>query len=150
MSSMLLIALVALSQAATAEEKASPKSTKDVPAVQTEQTTATEATPRRSIRVLQDPYDLASFYRAGGSSADGWAGLRNDPAYGIAGFYRSQDGERGGSPYGWSRFWVGGYGARRPSPFFSYRRTIGENGDLFLMVPFLAPVGPISGAFFGY
>ena len=26
----------------------------------------------------------------------------------------------------------------------------GENGDLFLMVPFLAPVGPISGAFFGY
>ena len=31
-----------------------------------------------------------------------------------------------------------------------YRRTIGENGDLFLAVPFLAPVGPISGAFLGY
>jgi len=35
-------------------------------------------------------------------------------------------------------------------PFRPYRRTIGENGDLFLAVPFLAPVGPISGAFFGY
>ena len=39
---------------------------------------------------------------------------------------------------------------RGPSPFRPYRRTIGENGDLFLAVPFLAPVGPISGAFFGY
>ncbi len=151
MSSMLLtIALVTLSQAATAQEKPSPTSTKDAPAAQAEQTTAMEATPRRSIRVLQDPYDLASFYRAGGSSPDGWAGLQNDPAYRIAGFYRSQAGEGAGSAYGWSRFWVGGYGARRPSPFASYRRTIGENGDLFLMVPFLAPVGPISGAFFGY
>ena len=37
----------------------------------------------------------------------------------------------------------------RPTPFRPYRRTIGENGDLFLVVPFLAPVGPISGAFFG-
>ena len=27
---------------------------------------------------------------------------------------------------------------------------IGENGDLYLAVPFLASVGPISGAFFGY
>jgi hypothetical protein len=31
-----------------------------------------------------------------------------------------------------------------------FRRSIGENGDLFLAVPFLAGIGPISGAFFGY
>ena len=35
-------------------------------------------------------------------------------------------------------------------PLRPYRGAIGENGDLFLAVPFLAPVGPISGAFFGY
>ncbi len=105
------------------------------------------AAPRPAIRVLQDPYDLASHYRAGGSSPGGWAGLASNPAYGIADFYRA---EGGTSPYGWSRFWTAGYGARRPLPLAPYRRTIGENGDLFLLVPFLAAVGPISGAFAGY
>lgn len=103
--------------------------------------------PRPHIRVLQSPYDLASFYRSGGSAPGGWAGLASDPAYGIARFYRS--GERP-SGYGWSAFWTNGYQASRPVPFLAYRRTIGENGDLFLAVPFLAPVGPLSGAFFGY
>jgi len=110
---------------------------------------ATEAqektTPRPSIRVLQHPYDISSFYRSGESPLGPWAGLPNDPAYRIADFYRS-----GHSPYGWSAFWTNGYAAARPAPLRPYRRSIGENGDLFLAVPFLAQVGPISGAFFGY
>jgi hypothetical protein len=105
---------------------------------------------RPAIRVLQNPYDISSFYRSGESPLGPWAGLPNDPAFGIAGFYRSHEGGYPGAPHGWSQFWTGGYKARRPVPFRPYRRTIGENGDLFLAVPFLAPVGPISGAFFGY
>jgi hypothetical protein len=105
---------------------------------------------RPAIRVLQNPYDLASFYRSGESPLGPWAGLPNDPAYHIADFYRSHQGGYPGTPHGWSQFWTSGYQAPRPAPFRPYRRTIGENGDLFLAVPFLAPVGPISGAFFGY
>jgi hypothetical protein len=130
----LTLMLVALAHAALAQEK---------PAARDDDA----ARPRPAIRVLQNPYDLASYYRSGGSAPEGWAGLTKDPAYAIAGLYR---GEGGTSPYGWSRFWTNGYGARRPVPFAPYRRTIGQNGDLFLMVPFLAPVGPISGAFAGY
>jgi hypothetical protein len=105
---------------------------------------------RPAIRVLQNPYDLSSFYRSGESPLGPWAGLPNDPAYRIADFYRSHQGGYPGTPHGWSQFWTSGYQAQRPAPFRAYRRTIGENGDLFLAVPFLAPVGPISGAFFGY
>jgi hypothetical protein len=107
-------------------------------------------TPRPSIKVLQHPYDISSFYRSGESPLGPWAGLPNDPAYKIAGFYRAHEGGYPSSPYGWSAFWTNGYSARRPAPFPGYRRTIGENGDLFLMVPYLAPVGPISSAFMGY
>jgi hypothetical protein len=106
--------------------------------------------PRPTIRVLQHPYDISSFYRSGESPLGPWAGLPADPAYGISGFYRSHQGGYPGTPHGWSAFWTSGYEARRPAPFRPYRRTIGENGDLFLAVPFLASVGPISGAFFGY
>jgi hypothetical protein len=110
-----------------------------------EATEAQEKTPRPSIRVLQNPYDISSFYRSGESPLGPWAGLPNDPAYRIADFYRS-----GHQAYGWSAFWTNGYAAARPAPLRPYRRSIGENGDLFLAVPFLAQVGPISGAFFGY
>lgn len=141
-STLLTIALAALAQAAVAQDKpATDTSNENRPA------TEERATPRHSIRVLQHPYDLASFYRSGGSAPGGWAGLADDPAYAIAGFYR-----QGGSQsnrYGWSAFWTSGYNAHRPTPFLGYRRTIGENGDLFLVVPFLAPVGPISSAFLG-
>ncbi len=131
---LLTLALVACTHAALAQEKPSDR---EEPA----------ARSRPVIRVLQDPYDLASYYRSGGSAPGGWAGLTRDPSYAIAGHYR---GEGGTSPYGWSQFWTNGYSARRPVPFAPYRRTIGQNGDLFLIVPFLAPVGPISGAFAGY
>ena len=106
---------------------------------------AAETDTRPAIRVLKNPYDISSFYRSGESPLGPWAGLPNDPAYRIADFYRSKH-----SAYGWSAFWTNGYAAARPSPLRPYRRSIGENGDLFLAVPFLAQVGPISGAFFGY
>ncbi len=144
-STLLTVTILALAQAGLAQEQA-PSETKDANAAAQEE----RATPRPTIRVLRDPHDLASFYRAGGSSPDGWAGLTSDPAYAIAGFYRSPQAGAQPSRYGWSAFWTNGYGARRPAPLPAFRRTIGDNGDLFLVVPFLAPVGPISGAFFGY
>ena len=133
----------ALAQAALAQQAAEP-AVPDKAAEEPERTA-----PRPSIKVLQHPYDISSFYR-GESSLGPWAGLPNDPSYGIAGFYRSRQGGYPSSPYGWSAFWTNGYSAPRPAPFPAYRRTIGENGDLFLMVPFLAPVGPINSAFLGY
>ena len=136
---------------------------------------------RQQIRVLDHPYDIASFYR----SAEGgyfWAPYPMGPGYGagygdprndrypIAGYYR----QRGGY---YSQFWTGGYGyggwggyggggvghgglgQRGRGPMRpglgggrgrgGFGRSIGENGDLFLMTPaFLAPVGPLSGVFF--
>ena len=142
-SSLLTIALAALAQVAFAQDKPATDTSTEIRPAEEE-----TAAPRHSIRVLHNPYDLASFYRSGGSAPGGWAGLANDPTYAIAGFYR-QGGSRS-SRYGWSAFWTNGYSARRPTPFLGYRRTIGENGDLFLVVPFLAPVGPISGAFFDH
>jgi hypothetical protein len=141
---VLTAALVALSPLALAELGIA----QETPAAEA-QPQAEATVPRPSIRVLQSPYDISSFYRSGGSAPSGWAGLASDPAYSIAGFYRSQaDGTR--SPYGWSRFWTNGYSARRPRPLPGFRRSIGQNGDLFLVVPFLAPVGPISTAFFEF
>lgn len=127
---MIVLFGVAAATGASAQEPASEASSPD---------------PRPQIRVLRSPYEISSFYRSGESPLGPWAGLPNDPAHGIAGFYRSQR-----PAYGWSAFWTNGYAAPRPLPFVPYRRSIGENGDLFLAVPFLAPVGPISGAFFGY
>ena len=109
------------------------------------------ATPTHSIRVLQHPYDIASFYRSsqGGPYVLGAMGAV-DPRYAIAGYYRSsQGGYAGYAPWG-SPFWCGGYTTPRATPFIGYHQSIGENGDLFLVVPFLAPVGPLSGAFFGF
>lgn len=106
---------------------------------------------RRPIRVLQDPHDIASFYRS--SQGEGYGYFVDDPAasrYPIASFYRSHD----ASPYGYSRFWTNGYSYGRPLrtaavPYGRYSHRIGQNGDLLLMAPtFLAPVGPLTGVFF--
>jgi hypothetical protein len=136
-ASKAILAAVLLSAAVAAAQE-SPPATEEQPA------------PRPALRVLQNPYDISSFYRSGESPLGPWAGLPADPSYRIADFYRSHQGGYPGGAYGWSAFWTNGYRAARPAPMRPYRRTIGENGDLFLAVPFLAPVGPISGAFLGY
>lgn len=110
--------------------------------------------PKRMIRVLQSPYDLASFYSARPGQTSVTPPVPNDPAYALASFYRSRgpSGPQGPppGPWLWAAFWAGGYGAHRPTPFVGYRRSIGENGDLFLVVPFLAPLGPLGGGFPGH
>jgi hypothetical protein len=106
---------------------------------------------KRKIRVLQNPYDIASFYRSSqGPAYFGYVDEGVNPRYPIAGFYRSYPSRFGAvGPHGYSAFWTGGYGARHPKAVTGYRRSIGENGDLFLLAPtFLSPLGPLNGAFF--
>lgn len=143
-----LAVLTLVAAVAVAQEKPAEKE-KVTPAAPSQVAEESRETLRPAIRVLRNPYDISSFYRSGESPLGPWAGLPADPAYRIAGFYRSHQGGYPGAAYGWSAFWTNGYRAPRPAPFQPYRRTIGENGDLFLAVPFLAPVGPISGAFSG-
>jgi len=105
--------------------------------------------PVRTIRVLQSPYDLASFYSARPGASAVTPPVPDDPAYALASFYRSRQvgPAPGPGPWFWATaFWAHGYRAHRPAPFVDYHRRIGENGDLFLAVPFLAPVGPLSEA----
>jgi hypothetical protein len=148
-TAMAALATLALAAASAAQET-QPEATQKVPTAQAQEPEEARDATRPPIRVLRSPYDISSFYRSGESPLGPWAGLPADPAYRIADFYRAHQGGYPRASYGWSAFWTSGYGARRPAPFRPYRRTIGENGDLFLAVPFLAPVGPISGAFFGY
>lgn len=95
--------------------------------------------PLHKIRVLEHPYDIASFYRSRQGSGF-YSG--SSERYPIASFYRS----RQSSPYG--QFWAMGYGVRDRGSRTLFRRNIGENGDLYLFAPvILAPVGPLNGAF---
>ena len=99
----------------------------------------TRPEPRRRIKVLQHPYDIASFYRSRQGS-----GFYEEASgrYPIAGFYRN----RQSTPYG--QFWAVGYELRDRGGRSIFRRRIGENGDLYLFAPvLLAPVGPLSDAF---
>jgi hypothetical protein len=106
------------------------------------------------LKVLEDPYDISSFYRSSGGGGgfygvDEGGGERRGNAYrdpySIAGYYRS--GQRG-SGYGYSQFWISGYSGQTRGQ--RYRRHIGENGDLFFFAPaILAPVGPLSEVFLG-
>jgi hypothetical protein len=118
-----------------------------------EKTEVETTRPRRTLRILQDPKDLASFYASRPGLSGPTPPVPADPAYALAHYYRSQPGAPAGPPAGpwiWAAFWAHGYDAPRPTPLVGYRRSIGEHGDLFLVVPFLAPVGPLSGAFAGY
>jgi hypothetical protein len=107
----------------------------------------TRPQPRRTtIRVLENPYDIASFYRSHQGDYFGYQAPGTSERYPIAGFYR----QNGGRGYGYSRFWSSGYSGRgRSGLVLGYRRRIGDNGDLYLFAPFLAPVGPLSGVFLG-
>ena len=113
------------------------------------------AAPRRHIQVLQNPYDISSFYRSsqGSSQTDfAYEPSASSDRYPIAGFYRS--GARGR----YSMFWTNGYGRNgygmgqvRGRGLIGARRSraLGLNGDLCLFAPtFLAPVGPLTGVFF--
>jgi hypothetical protein len=123
------------------------------PAAPEEQDDAREE-PVLRLRVLQDPYDISSFYRSSGGGGGFWPadegrGERGGNAYrdpySIAGYYRSS---QNGSGYGYSQFWHSGYSGRDRG--MRYRRNIGENGDLFFFAPaILAPVGPLSEVFLG-
>jgi hypothetical protein len=127
---------------------ASAQEAPETPAVEEEADEVAQPDTRRKIRVLENPYDISSFYRSSDGLVFGPEGGASDK-YPIAGFYR----QRGGSgAYGYSQFWTNGYsgGRRGRAPLvIGFRRAIGENGDLFLFAPaILGPVGPLTGVFF--
>lgn len=112
--------------------------------------------PTHRIKVLENPYDISSFYRSSqgrgffweyGGDASGLGNPYEDP-YSIAGYYRSRQRP---NPYGYSMFWTNGYSrGSGPRVGMTFRRRIGQNGDLFLFVPtLLAPVGPLTEVFLG-
>lgn len=115
------------------------------------------AEPAFRLKVLDNPYDISSFYRSGGGGgflmdegSERGGNAYRDP-YSIAGYYRGASGGGysygpGRGNYGYSQFWVSGYSGQ--SRGMRYRRHIGENGDLFFFAPaILAPVGPLSEVF---
>ena len=124
------------------------EATPETPAVDAEDQPAAQAETRRPLRVLENPYDISSFYRSSDGLVFGTEGGASE-RYPIAGFYRQRSGS---SRYGYSQFWTSGYSDRgrgRARLGIGFRRAIGENGDLFLFAPaILAPVGPLTGVFF--
>src|SRR2546425_7676341 len=92
--------------------------------------------PVRKIKVLENPYDIASFYR---SRQGEYFGLASDARYPIAGFYRS----RQTTPYGYAPFWNHGYGYRRGGVAGCVPRPGGGDGRPVLVSPaVLAPHVP--------
>ncbi len=101
--------------------------------------------PVRKIRVLENPYDIASFYRS--SQGDERYFSYQAPydfsdRYPIAAAYRQRHTRRS---FTFAPFWTNGTRRSR----LGYRRARGSNADLFLIAPtFLAPVGPLTSAYF--
>jgi hypothetical protein len=151
------LALAFLAGAVAAQEPEPPVyDTQEDELLQWEQAAPGERVyPRRSIRVLGNPYELASFYR---SSQGGFYDYRPEGGpsaerYPIAGYYRARSSSYRGYPVadaaGYAPFWNHGYSPAQPGIALHYRQRIGQNGELFLFAPtFLAPVGPLTGAFF--
>jgi hypothetical protein len=105
--------------------------------------------PRHTLRVLEHPYDIASFYRSSQSSDERYFSYQSpydfSDRYPIAAHYRNRQSRR---VHGFAPYWTGG--SRRARGIVGYRRSLGSNADLFLIAPtFLAPVGPLTSAFFG-
>jgi hypothetical protein len=150
-SVLVVLACLASAVAASAQEP-------ERPAAEAEAEDSTPAAERPQIRVLRDPYDIASFYRSAGRPYFVY-GLPPYTSYSSEGFHEQQRGrypissyyrQGGGGHY--SAFWQSGYRARplvRPGLYGpAFRETIGENGDLYLFAPFLAPMGAIAGAYY--
>jgi hypothetical protein len=140
------LALVLLAGAVGAQEEVAPA---DDPQ-QDEMAQDERATdPRPQIKVLDNPYDLASYYRS--SQGGGFMDYRPEGSayqdrYPIASYYRLRG---SGDRRGYGPFWTNGYSSSRPRFMVGFRRRIGENGDLFLFAPtFLSPIGPLTDAFF--
>jgi len=148
------LALVLLAGAALAQEPAPPAyDPQEDEQLLDDQATDERAEPVRKIRVLENPYDLASYYR---SSQGGFLDYRPDGGsygsgayegrYPISSYYRLRG---SGDRRGYGPFWTNGYSSQRPRFLVGYRHRIGENGDLFLFAPtFLSPIGPLTDAFF--
>jgi hypothetical protein len=94
----------------------------------------------RKIRVLQHPYDLASFYRASDGSGYGY-GFQATGRYPIASYYRSSPSSESAG------YWRAQTWRRSPSFTTRHRRTreVEHRGELYLLVPtFLAPLAPLA------
>lgn len=134
------LALALMAGAAVAQEPGEDEAVPD------ERAYDERAEPVRHIRVLENPYDIASFYRSSQGSFLDYRPEGGSERYPIASYYRA----RGGADRrGYAPFWTNGYSSRRPRFLIGYRHRIGENGDLFLFAPtFLSPIGPLTDAFF--
>lgn len=101
----------------------------------------------RPIRFRANPYDNASPYYYGGSPyrRGGYFEYAPTRSFGHDRYGFSYRDRRWTRSYGYLRFWTDGYMARtRGNLRIGYRRQIGENGDLMLLAPFLAPLGPLT------
>ncbi len=106
--------------------------------------------PVRRIRVLENPYDIASFYRSSQGGDERYFSYQApydfSDRYPIAAAYRSRQSRRVAA---FAPYWTGR--DSRPRVVVGYRRSLGSHADLFLIAPtFLAPVGPLTSAFLGY
>jgi hypothetical protein len=99
--------------------------------------------PTRRIKVLHNPYDLASFYRSSSPSAPVYFGGPIDEPresrYPIASFYR-----QGGGQGRYSQFWTSSpSGSRRGAAPRRFRRV--GPAELCMLAPtFLAPAAPLT------
>jgi hypothetical protein len=118
------------------------------PATRESESASESAQPaRRKIRVLEDPYDISSFYRSSEGAAYGYGffgydregSLRATDRYPIAGFYRSTSRDS----YG---YWRANAWRRSPLRTRRQRRGATRISDFYLLVPtVLAPVTPLAG-----
>ncbi len=108
--------------------------------------------PRRQLRVLEHPRDIASFYRSGDSYRPGYFGYRApydfSHRYPIASFYRQ--GSEWVNPNGYGQYYSSAPSG--PRPYFMVGAPVRGQGwryrqrreDLFLLAPtFLAPIAPL-------
>ena len=134
-----------LSSLAWAQEKPAQRPSND-PATTPDEQEETRSEPRKHIQVLQNPYDISSFYRSSqGSYGTSFGSAPVDPRYPIAGYYRSRQSRPAplAAPMIWNSYGAFGPGIRgQQLP----GRTFLRPGELFLFAPtFLAPFGPFTG-----